>query len=84
MQSVSPVLTEEFVEFERVLALDQPEYEPIIVLPVVFKGGLTGAAVRFRPSDEERKAIADGGDIIITELTFGQLFTPLNVDVSRP
>lgn len=34
MESVSPVFTEAEVAFERVLALDQPQYLPIVVLPI--------------------------------------------------
>ena len=84
MQSVSPVWTEKEVEIERVIALDQPEYAPIIVLPVRFSDGFSGLSVRFRLTDEERKALADGDDLIITEMSFGGPFTPLSMQICRP
>lgn len=83
MQSVSPVWTEEEVPIEKVIALDQEEYIPIIILPVQYADGPTGMSVRFRLSDEERKAITEGSDIVITELTSGKFFTPLNIQVCK-
>jgi len=83
MQSVSPVFSEESVELEKVIALDQPEYEPIIGLPVIYPDGLRGVAVRFRLSEEEKRLIAEGGDILITELTFGGKFTPISIQVAE-
>lgn len=84
MDSISPVWTDNEVEIEQVIALDQEEYIPIVALPIKYEGGARGVAVRFRPSDEERKVIADGGDILITELTFGRGFTPIAVRVAKP
>ena len=84
MDSVSPVWTEKEVEIERVIALDQEQYFPIVVLPVRYTDGTSGLSVRFRLTDEERKAIADGADFVITELTFGGPFTPLHLAVSKP
>jgi hypothetical protein len=63
MQSVSPVWTDAEVEIERVIALDQPQYQPIIILPVRYSDGTSGLSVRFRLSDEERAAIAAGEDL---------------------
>ena len=84
MNSVSPVWTEAEVEIERIIALDQPEYLPIVALPVRFSDGASGMSVRFRPTDEERKAIADGADILVTELTFGGPFTPISLFAAKP
>jgi len=84
MQSISPVWTEEEVPNEIVVALDQRQYQPIIILPVTFSDGVQGMSVRFRLSEEERKAIAEGADIVITELTFGNQFTPLKIVVCQP
>lgn len=84
MDSVSPVWSEKEVEIERIIALDQPEYLPIVSLPVRFQDGLSGLSVRFRFTDDERKAIADGGDLVITELTFGGPFTPLCTHICPP
>ena len=84
MQSVSPVWTDAEVEIERVIALDQPQYQPIIILPVRYIDNTSGLSVRFRLTDEERRAIAEGADLVITELTFGGPFTPLNMAVCKP
>lgn len=95
MRSVSPVFSEAEVEFEKVIALDQPQYEPIITLPIDLhlkdESGETveikqrfAMAVRFRFSDEERKAITAGADLIATELIFGNPFTPLNFQLCKP
>lgn len=82
MESISPVYTEAEVGIERVIALDHPEYKPIIVLPIQYDDGTSGMTVRFQLSDEERKAIADGGDLLVTELTFGAPFTPISIQVT--
>lgn len=84
MDSVSPVWTEEEVAIERVIALDQEQYIPIVTLPVRYADGISGLSVRFRLSDKERQAIADGADFVITEMTFGGPFTPINVQVCKP
>jgi hypothetical protein len=83
MESVSPVWSEEEIEVERIIALDQPEYIPIVVLPFCYSDGIPGLSVRFRLSDAERKAIAEGSDIVITELTSGQ-FTPIDIKICKP
>lgn len=84
MESVSPVWTEEEVPIEHVIALDQPQYIPIIVLPIIYSDGMTGMAVRFRFSPEERQEIANGKDLVITELTFDRPFTPLSLTLCAP
>ena len=84
MDSVSPVWTEAEIDKERIIALYQPEYLPIAILPIQFTDGTLGQSVRFRLTDKERRAIADGADIVITELTFGRQFTPLLTHVCMP
>lgn len=84
MDSVSPVWSEKEVETERVIALEQPEYLPIVGLPVRFADNTPGMSVRFRLTDEERAMIAKGADLVITELTFGGPFTPLCTHVVYP
>lgn len=89
MNSVSPVYSEKEVEYEKVIALDQPEYEPIIVLPINFIGkeripSPHMIAVRFRFSPEERAKIAQGADILIGELVYGNLFTPISTQIVMP
>lgn len=84
MDSVSPVWTEVEVESEKVIALDQPEYVPLIIMPVLFSDGTQAMSVRFRFSDEERAKIAAGADLVLTELTFGNPFTPLHIELCQP
>lgn len=84
MESVSPVWTEAEVHIERVVALDQPECAPVVALPIRYADNTSGIAVRFRMNDAERKAITEGADIIITELTFGLPMTPIHVCVCAP
>lgn len=84
MDSVSPVFTEKEVHLEKVIALEQEQYFPIIGLPVIFSDLTEGVAVRFRLSEEERELITNGGDIIFTELTFGRLFTPMSIKIAKP
>lgn len=84
MNSVSPVFKQAEVENERVIALDQPEYYPIVVLPVVYSDGTEGVIVRFRLSDEDRQKVADGGDIVLSQLTFGNRFAPVNIGICGP
>lgn len=82
MISISPVYTEETVAIERVIALDQPEYQPIVILPVVCEDGNQGMCVRFEFSEGERKMIAEGADLLLTELTFGgNRFTPVSLQI---
>ena len=68
MVSVSPVLTANEVEYEQVVALDQqPEYYPIIVARVRCTDGSPASYTRFRFSDEERAAIANGADLLLSQ-----------------
>lgn len=67
MDSVSPVLTEREVVAEQVVALDQPEYYPIIVARVQYDDGSVASVTRFRFTDKEREAIANGADLLISQ-----------------
>jgi hypothetical protein len=84
VNSISPVWTEKEVELELVCALEQKQYFPIILLPVNYGDGTSGASVRFQLSEEEKRAILEGADIVITELTFGEAFTPIHIAVTKP
>lgn len=84
MESVSPVWTEKEVEIEQVIALDQAQYIPIIILPIIYADGMSGLAVRFRFSDKERQEIAEGSDLVITELNFDRRFTPISLNLTKP
>lgn len=79
MNSISPVYNKEFIDCETVIALDQPEYEPIIGLFIQNVGN--PCLVRFELTDAERKLIAEGADLIVCELLFGRQFTPIGLEV---
>lgn len=81
MDPVSPVMPGS-ESIEHVLAKDQPEYIP---LPMVYLDTPSRPVIsRWRLSDEERKAIADGADIVLTQLTFGNPFHPVHLQVTFP
>ena len=88
MNSVSPVLTEHEVEAEQVIALDQPEYYPVISLCVNY-GGPDGdqlslaTLTRLRFSDKEREAIAAGADLILSQPHHGPLI-PIGLQLAMP
>ena len=88
MNSVSPVLTEYEVEAEQVIALDQPQYYPIISLRVTFndKDGdekSVATMTRFRFSDKDRDAIAAGADLILSQPHHGPLM-PIGLQLAMP
>lgn len=92
MNSVSPVYTANEVQFEKNIAEHQPEYIPVIGLPVTLNlvdsaTGETkqienwGISVRFRFTEEERAMIAAGDDLVITQIVFGKPITPINIQL---
>ena len=88
MNSISPVLTEREVEAEQVIALDQPQYYPIISLRVTFndKDGdekSVATMTRFRCSDKDRDAIAAGADLILSQPHHGPLM-PIGLQLAMP
>ena len=88
MNSISPVLTEHEVEAEQVIALDQPQYYPIISLRVTFndKDGdekSVATMTRFRFSDKDRDAIAAGADLILSQPHHGPLM-PIGLQLAMP
>ena len=81
MTPVSPVMPGS-KEIERVLGANQPCYVP---LPVVYLDMECRPMVsRWRLSDEERTAIANGADIVMQQLTFKNPFQPVNLQVVMP
>lgn len=82
MDSISPVFDNETIELERVLALDQPEFVPIIVLPLNFTDNTSGLCVRFKLSEQEKKLISEGADLVITQMT-DNLFTPMHLAIVK-
>lgn len=73
MDSVSPVLTDAEVELEQVVALGHPEFFPIIVARVKYFDDSLGTLTRFRFTDEERKQIAQGADLLLSQPHHGPL-----------
>lgn len=78
MEPVSPVVPGTEV-FETVYAKDQPEYIPLPVLR-------TNCALltRWLLSDKERKHIADGGDLFVCVLHFGNPLQPMKPIADTP
>lgn len=68
---------------ERVIARDQPEYIPLPVLDIVI-GTVPALLTRWRPSDEERAAIAKGADIWLETMTFGEPMQPVRITTECP
>lgn len=70
-------------DIEIVLAKDQPEL--YIPLPAVYlEMECRPMVTRWRFSDEERKAVANGADIVLQQLTFKQRFQPVQLQVVMP
>jgi hypothetical protein len=66
-------------EFEKVYAKNQPEYIPLRTLP-----GERGASAisRWRFTDEQRKAIANGADILLEVVHFHGPLAPVRMMLS--
>lgn len=68
MNSVSPVFTEAEIDGERVIALEQEEYYPIIACKIEYSNGIRAKVIRFKLSDKERAFIVAGADLIISQM----------------
>jgi hypothetical protein len=62
-------------QHERVFAKDQPEYIPLRTL--VQRDAQGGVLSRWAPTEEQRKAIAEGADIYLELLTFHTPLQPI-------
>lgn len=81
MHPVSPVMPGS-ESIEVILGQGQEEYTP---LPAVYVDTIARPMItRWRFSDEERKAIAEGADIVMQQLTFKNPFQPVNLQVVMP
>lgn len=88
MTPVSPVISGA-EHLERRLGENQPEYDTLPALPVQFQfiftnGPTDGLVTRWQFTDEERRRIADGADLFLTVLTFGQRFQPVMLALDPP
>lgn len=81
MNAVSPVMPGS-LPIEVSLGKDQPEY---VTLPAVHLDTKTQPIItRWRPNDKEREQLANGADIVLTQLTFRHPFQPVNLQVCMP
>lgn len=81
MNPVSPVMPGSKA-IEIILGENQPEYIP---LPAVYLDTPSRPMItRWRLTDEEREAITNGADIVLQQLTFRQLFQPVQLQVVMP
>lgn len=80
MLSISPVYNEEFQECEKIIALDQPEYLPLVCLPIEMPEG--AVLTRWEFTKEERELVSSGADLVICMLLFGKPFTPIGLEVT--
>ena len=80
MNSISPVLTEKEVHSERVMALEQPGFYPIIVARVRYADNTPGSIVRFKFTEKEKAAIAQGADLIVDQ----PHYMPLGLQLAFP
>jgi hypothetical protein len=89
MDSVSPVLTPAEVPAEQVIALDQPQFFPIVVARIDYtdgtqsEGGIAYTLCRFRLTDVERALIAAGTDLIVGQPGHGQ-WMPISLQLAMP
>ena len=77
MQPTTPVISAEFQPHEIVYAKDQPEYNP---LPV-HRNRRGVVLSRWKLTDEEREAIANGADVWLYVYTFNQPLQPLRLEI---
>lgn len=66
---------------EIVFAKDQPEYLPLRCLRG--KGRMGAVLSRWSPTEEQRRAIAEGADIILELSTFGGPLQPIRMAVAK-
>ena len=78
MRPISPVIPE-YQQHEVVFAKDQPEYMPLPAL--VLEGEDKPVVSRWQLNDEERKQIAAGADILLTQMIFSDLYHPVRLEV---
>jgi hypothetical protein len=86
MMPISQIYTEDTIEAERVLALDQPEYSPLIALRIASKTQpMHGEFTRWEFSEEERNMIALGANLVVSNLVLpNQPFPPICLQIVAP
>jgi hypothetical protein len=69
---------------EIVLAKDQPQYIPLPAVPYADQHEQIRVLTRWRLTDEERAAIANGVDLWLELMTFGEPLQPVRLSVECP
>lgn len=69
---------------EIAIAQNQLDYQELTAGVLYFSDGSQGLLTRWRLTDEEKEAIAQGEDLYVTILTFGQPMQPIMLHVSKP
>ena len=75
---------------EIVVAREQDQYVPLPALPITLEVGFApieivkGLLTRWRPTDEERAALANGADIWLETMTFGEPMQPVRISTECP
>jgi hypothetical protein len=80
MKPISPVIPG-YENIEIIFAKNQAEYMPLPALRL--HGDTTPILSRWRLDDEDRKRIAAGADILLTQHIFTDLFHPIQMEVSE-
>jgi len=83
MNSTSPVLTKRELEMERVCALEQKEYYPIINLQVTFPDNSIATYTRYSFSAEDRELIAKGADLLLSQPHHSSMM-PIGLQLAMP
>jgi hypothetical protein len=80
MRPISPVI-DGYQKHEVIFAKNQEEYLPLPAL--VLEGEEKPVVSRWRLDDEERKQIAAGADILLTQNIFTDLYHPVRLEVAN-
>jgi hypothetical protein len=79
VEPITPVLSPEFADKEHVFGSNQPQYIPLPAL--ISQCGVV--LTRWRLSEEERKLVLDGADIMLSVWTVGQPLQPVMLEVGN-
>jgi hypothetical protein len=81
MLPVSPVVIGQ-EQHEILYAAEQPEYMALPALRLALPEA--PIVTRWRPTAEERAAIANGADVVLTQLTFRMALQPVSLQIVMP
>jgi hypothetical protein len=80
MKPISPVI-KGYETAEVIFAKDQPQYLPLPAL--ILQGEGKPVVSRWKLDDEERSRIAQGADILLTQMIFDGPYNPIQMEVSE-